>query len=148
MKDKILPFTIFQIPSKIMYLILNPFLNLRYPISSLFSICALLLIFPLSLLRIIPKRKPTWPWSSCGLSWWNFRAMTFLRCSLHMAHSYPQWFISFYFILFLIIPRPPTGVRIEPLKTWHDVINMWIFIIYLIKFHFTFIYPISLYYIL
>ena len=36
MKDKILPFTIFQIPSKIMYLILNPFLNLRYPISSFF----------------------------------------------------------------------------------------------------------------
>ena len=56
-----------------------------------------------------------------------------------------------YIILFYFIfnnPKAPTGVRIEPLKTWHDVINMWIFIIYLIKFHFTFIYPTSMYYIL
>ena len=38
---------------------------------------------------------------------------------------------------------PQEDVRIEPLKSWLDVINPLKFIIYLIKFQFTFIYFIS-----
>ena len=40
------------------------------------------------------------------------------------------------------------SIKTKPLKTWHDVLNVYIFIIYLIKFQLTFIYPISMHYTL